>query len=243
MSALPELLLLHGWGLNRAIWGSVPRPSGLKCPDLPGHGQDRRSPAPTLESWLDAVLETAPARSVWLGWSFGGLLALAAARRFPDRVRGLILVATTPRFLAAPGWEGLDRDIWDRFATALVTDYAATLQRFLMLQAGVSERATVRALRQALLWQGAPQAPALQSALTVMAASDLRATLRPWTVPTLLLQGTRDRIVPPAAMEWLQPALQAHAVWLPGAGHAPFLSQPDLFWNTVAQFCQEHAWS
>ena len=238
MSRTVDLMCLHGWGLNRAVWQRGPGEDAGHYPDLPGHGHDGRVPEPVLDAWVEAVLDTAPPAAVWLGWSFGGLLALAAARRHPERVRGLILVATTPRFVATPGWEGVDLSVWDAFAQALTQEYASTLQRFLVLQAGFADRAAVRALQQAVVLHGAPRPEALRSALAVMAATDLREQLAARGLPVLLIHGGRDRIVPRAAMEWLQKALAARTAWFENAGHAPFLSESAAFWALVNTFTQ-----
>ena len=71
--------------------------------DLPGHGH-----SDPLRPWtLEAVVESlerrfanAGALSV-LGWSLGGAVALAWAHRVPSRISRLLLVTTTPKFIAA----------------------------------------------------------------------------------------------------------------------------------------------
>lgn len=96
------LILLHGWGFNSEIWNDVAaklaRHWCVYQVDLPGHG---RSPMaeytlPILTKKLAAEL---PNNSVWIGWSLGGLLAMAMARWQPASVCALGLVSTSPRFV------------------------------------------------------------------------------------------------------------------------------------------------
>ncbi|MDW8478643.1 MAG: alpha/beta hydrolase [Xanthomonadales bacterium] len=114
LAARRDLVLLHGWGMHGGIFepllAALPEGIGARTIDLPGHGARAARPVPaTLEDWAEAVLAEAPPRASWLGWSLGGLVALAAARLAPERVERLILVASAPRLTPAPDWpEGID---------------------------------------------------------------------------------------------------------------------------------------
>ena len=73
-----------------------------------------------LAAFADAVLDSAPQRAAWLGWSLGGLATLNLARLYPDRVRGLIQLASTPRFVASTDWPyGVEAAVFDQFAAGL----------------------------------------------------------------------------------------------------------------------------
>ncbi len=135
-----DLVLLHGWGMNATVWDGLPADLGAGLTqhriELPGHGD---SPFPpqlgpgtgALWRWADACLAAAPARAVWLGWSLGGLVALAAALRAPKRVRALIMVTATPRFLRAVDWTpAVAEATLDQFQAGLLADPAGTLSRF-----------------------------------------------------------------------------------------------------------------
>ena len=67
-----DLLLLHGWGMNRAIWGGFPDALAerfrITLVELPGHGESEYDPACTsLDAWTEAALAVAPERAVWIG--------------------------------------------------------------------------------------------------------------------------------------------------------------------------------
>ena len=94
-NARPNLVLLHGWGMNNAVWDALPATLSdrfqLHPIELPGHGQAPFEPEwRDLPDWADALLAQAPDQAIWLGWSLGALVALQAAlqTRVPGRPLG-----------------------------------------------------------------------------------------------------------------------------------------------------------
>ena len=239
----PDLVLLHGWGMNAAVWGDVAGALAqhfrLHCVDLPGHGA---SPAPcTLDELADLLAAALPRRVAVCGWSFGGQVALNWALRKPDQVERLVLLATTPRFVRGAAWDcGIDAAVLDDFARGLAHDYHATLQRFTALQArgDTHPRVVLRRLREHLLARGEPDVAALDAGLQLLRETDMRDRLERIAQPALILHGERDTLVPLAAGEYLQRALP-HAVIevFAGAAHAPFIAQPQRAARRIMEFC------
>jgi pimeloyl-[acyl-carrier protein] methyl ester esterase len=79
----PNLTLLHGWGLNGAVWNGLRDPLArdftLHIIDLPGHGRSHGAPVSSLDAMVDAIVHAMPQQSHLLGWSLGGHAALALA--------------------------------------------------------------------------------------------------------------------------------------------------------------------
>lgn len=247
MSVPAPLFALHGWALNAAVFGGLHRafaPREVLAPDLPGHGS-RRSEALGQDpaALVERLLEIAPARAVWLGWSLGGLLALEASRCAPDRVTGLVLVAGTASFLARPTWsEGMEGARLEAMRAELARDIGATVESFLALQVLNSSagRATLRGLRAALAERGHAGPPALADGLALLAALDFSTTAGDIPAPALVVAGGRDRIVHPEASRELAARLPAgRFALIERAGHAPFLSHPERFHALVADFLRE----
>src|SRR5437764_1003982 len=98
----PAIVLVHGLGGTVENWRAVARALAERhrvlVPDLPGHGRSEALPvAAHLDALADAVFATAAAEGIdgaaWVGHSLGGTIALRAAVRRPDAVRGVVLAA------------------------------------------------------------------------------------------------------------------------------------------------------
>lgn len=243
----PDLVLLHGWGMNAAVWGEVATELAqhfrLHCVDLPGHGASRACASCTRDEMADLLAAALPRRVTVCGWSFGGQIALNWALRQPDQIERVALLAATPRFVRGAGWDcGIDAAVLDDFARGLARDLPATLQRFTALQAqgDAHPRVVLRRLREHLLARGVPDVAALDAGLRLLRETDLRDRLERITQRTLILHGERDTLVPLAAGEYLQRVLP-HATLevFAGTGHAPFIAQPQRTARRITEFCRE----
>ncbi len=237
----PDLVMVPGWGMHADVWSEwadlLARDFRVHRVELPGHGAQRAAPAAHLDAWSDAVLAQAPPRACWLGWSLGGLVALNAARRQPQRFGGLVLVAATPRFVTAPDWpHAVAPAVFDQFAAQLAHNCRQTLLRFLALQVrGIEhEGAALRRLRGLVGARPDPQPQALADGLRLLQHSDLRAAVATLAVPLYWLFGGRDTLVPPQVSARVPGVRQT----LPEAGHAPFLSHPQACAERVRQWLQ-----
>jgi pimeloyl-ACP methyl ester carboxylesterase len=105
----PEVVLLHGGGLNAHTWDTFALASGRPALalDLPGHGDSPwredgdYHPATIGHAVTDAISEAAPDAIAVVGQSLGGLTAIAVAQSRPDLVRRLVIVDVTPGVFAA----------------------------------------------------------------------------------------------------------------------------------------------
>ena len=246
----PDLVLLHGWALHGGMWGpwldELAQTARLHVVDLPGHGYSQWPPAAhDLADLAREVFAGVPRGSAVLGWSLGGMLALELARQQPRHLRALLLVATTPKFVADSEWEhGMQPAILDEFSRGLARDYRRTVQNFLALQTRGDERATetLRLLRGRLAAHGEPDPRALQAGLAILRDADLRDALPGIVLPTLVIAGDHDRLTPPGAGRELAcrlPTARLHVI--ERSGHAPFLSHPQAVLAEVRGFLARHA--
>ena len=244
----PTVVLVHGWGLHGGVWrdlaARLARSFRVLVPDLPGHGRSRgmRTQA-SLAGLADDLSRRLTEPAIWIGWSLGAFVALATARNHPQAVSRLVLVGATPKFVQAPDWScAMPPATLAQFARDLESDYRDTLARFLSLQmgAGATAHVAVRQLRALLMEHGEPEPAALRAGLQWLANTDLRVDLPAITVPTLVLHGAHDRLVPPAAAEFLVARLPvARLTLIPSAGHALFLSHPDATWSALNEFLRD----
>ena len=165
---------------------------------------------------------------------------MALAARRPERIAKLVLIATSPRFVVGPDWEfGLSLLTVRKFAAQLAANYRQTVNDFLELQTRGSMHAgpVLAELRSALDERGDAVPEALRAGLSILEQRDLRAEAATISAPVLLVSGQYDRITPPGAMRALQALLSdARRVEIGRAGHAPFLSDSELFQREVGMF-------
>jgi pimeloyl-[acyl-carrier protein] methyl ester esterase len=245
----PPLVLLHGWGMHTGVWQPLlPALSAsfeVHGIDLPGHGKSppvERSAG--LAQWAAAVAEAAPPGSAWLGWSLGGQVALAAALAGFDIGR-LVLVATTPRFLAAADWDcAMSPEVFASFSRDLSSDPRRAVRNFLSLQLRGDRQAMalLPSLRAMLGAADEPDPQSLRQGLDILATTDLRRPAGGLPLPALIVTGERDRLTPPEAARRLAESLPAGEFeMLRGAAHAPFLTHPERFVESVCSFLAREA--
>jgi len=240
----PDLALLHGWGMHGGIWHGVradlEQHFRVHVVDLPGYGASPACQPYDLEHLARTVAQALPPGIKVIGWSLGGLVAQRWALDQPQQVEKLMLVGTSPCFVRRPGWHcGIEPEVLQTFAQDLERDYATTLLRFLSLQArnGENVRTVMKYLRVALFARGVPSAVVLQAGLNMLLDADLRASANGLAMPVTIVHGERDLLAPANAACWLAEQVPgAKLTLIQGCAHAPFLSHPNEFLQTVSDF-------
>jgi poly(3-hydroxyoctanoate) depolymerase len=239
----PPLLLINGLGANLEMWQPLTAALGgraLVAFDAPGTGE---SPAPSfpprlpsLANTLSTMLDELGLQQVdALGYSFGGALAQQLAKQSPERVRRLILAATTYGLGSRPGsmiaWSMIMTPLryHSRTALAIIAPYAMG-GRSARDPSIVDPHAAARLSRPPSLW-------GYQSQLS----ATLGWTSRPWlgriTQRTLVLAGDQDPINPLANGRTLARCIpDARLVVIRGGGHAFLLDQPREAATAIARF-------
>lgn len=240
---MAETVFLHGWGLHGGIWDEARAALPGQAPDLPGYGDAPPVTPYSAEALADVLADRLDDGVNLVGWSMGGMVALALAARHPHKVARLVLVGTSPAFVNRQDWTfGLTPEVLAGFAAGLEQDYRATLLRFLALQArgGDAARAVVARLRQVVFARGDPAPHVLAAGLDLLRNVDLRQAAGQVGCPTLVLHGAHDTLCPVAAGRWLAAHIpQARLARHEGASHAPFISHPDWFAASVAEFLHD----
>ena len=240
------LVMIHGWGMHSGVWQPLIKRLSAKymlyLVDLPGMGNSRPVEPYHLYNLADEVAEVIPGVSDVLGWSLGGLVAQRIALNQPDRIRRLVLVSATPKFVSTPDWQaGVDPANFSAFAESVNHDYKAAILQFLTLQCMQSSdrRATIKQLRASFDTRPTPTQTTLQRALHILLESDLRAEIVNIRKPTLLIHGDRDTLAPVQAALWMMQQLPTGFLRvISGAAHAPFLSHSELFIEALNQFLE-----
>jgi pimeloyl-ACP methyl ester carboxylesterase len=219
------LVLIHGYGVSGRVWQPTLRYLAQQhqvfVVDLPGHGYSTyvnpwrlRAIAPLLAAWL-RQLHLPPV--ALLGQSTGGSIAIHLAASAPELVRRLILVSSTGVPLQAGLLRLTIRSVYSFFQPGNGT-YPPALIRDILIP------------RPRLFWQAARE----------VACSDFRAELTSITMPTLIIWGKHDALIPISIGYALEAALpHARFVILPNCGHRPMLAEPEAFSKIVLEFLEE----
>jgi len=246
-----DIVLLHGWGFHGDVWEPVVRKLTkhyrVTCVDLPGYARSQTTPddikTKTLDEITAIVAENVPDHATWAGWSFGGLLALNQAINYPESINKLVLISSTPQFAQTDDWIcAISGEFLHTFEEELENDYQGIITRFLSLQAkGCPDaREQIRDLQAQIFKHGHPLIETLRNGLTLLQQTNLRPKLATVKIPTLLIAGEHDRLVPPAAIEATQQAIpNATSFFIKNAGHAPCLSHPGIVADRIITFLNE----
>ncbi len=222
------LVLIHGYPLDHSIWDDVaPLLSGtfdLILPDLRGFGASAASTdvctMADMASDLAELLDRLGLQQAALaGHSMGGYVALAFARAYPARLRGLGLVASQ---VLADKPEGREA----RYKTAAtVAEHGVGVVAEAMTPK-LSTDAQVQALVRGLIEQQTSAAVigALQAMAERLDSTELLPNLQ---MPVVLIHGDADVLIPIDRAREVQTAVpQARLFTLAGVGHMPMLEAP-----------------
>jgi len=244
----PAIVLIHGWGLNSKVWAQTSSQLAqhftVYCVDLPGFGFSHQVEAePTVVAWAALVAAAVDEPAIWLGWSLGGLIATQVAVDFPDKVNGLITVASSPKFSQTSQWPGIKSAVMDMFTQQLSHDFSVTLERFLAIQAMGSESAKkdIKALKEVLSQRPLPQKTSLNDGLNLLNNVDLRHNISAIEQPFLRIYGRLDSLVPKKVISLVDDlSPKSHKYVFDKASHAPFISHSREFVDVVHRFVMQH---
>lgn len=228
----PDLVLLHGWGMNSQVLKPTAQALAARWRvntiDLPGYGVNHEIEWPeSWESLTHLLLDAAPPKAVWMGWSLGGMLAIHAASIAPGKVSGLVLLSATPRFIADADWPcALPLNVFKGFVDRFERDAGAALSRFDLLQFQGASNAMESAHRlRDMLGQRAASNSALRRGLHFLLTADFRNCLLTGQQRLGAIYGDNDALIPSCYGQGLVDLVpHATVIQIKDAGHAPFIT-------------------
>jgi pimeloyl-ACP methyl ester carboxylesterase len=249
----PPLVLVHGLSGAWQNWlEQIPRLSEshrVIAPDLPGFGGSPMPPweisIPAYGRFLrDFCERLGIERCSLVGNSMGGFIATEVAIADPERVEKLVLVSA-----AGITWARARREpmmMIGRVGQAALP-LALRLQLSGIRRPGLRKRAfqgvfhSPGALRREVLWENltpAMSSPGYLDAITNLVGYDIRDRLEEIEVPTLIVWGRNDRVVPvPAALSYKKRiGDNAELVIFDRCGHVPQLERPVRFNRLLERF-------
>jgi pimeloyl-ACP methyl ester carboxylesterase len=245
----PAIVFLHGWGAFKELWWSTLRDLGrdYRCfaIDMPGHGESRLGQADQIERIATLVADFCAdlglTAIILVGHSMGGSVAVEVTLRYPHLVRRLALVDaavdayrmptyTRLYLLPAIGWPVF------RITQAIGRAFRPIGQRIPHDHGGGWIRPWVR--RASYLATFDPEG--LYRILRSLFATRADERLQQIRVPTLVLTGQFDSLVPPSHARRLAQVIPgARYVVLPASIHNPMDEQPGAFTRALRAFLSD----
>jgi 2-hydroxy-6-oxonona-2,4-dienedioate hydrolase len=234
------LVLLHGLGASADRWSYVsPTLSKyyqLIIPDIVGFGY---SDKPTVEYTMDFFVsffedflrELRVERLSIIGSSFGGYLGTEFTARNPKNVDKLILAA--PAGAMRTSTRILDQYIM----AALYPTYENTKRGFrdMANEPSVVSEETVRDFMNRMRLPNAKYA-FMSTLLAMRDSQSLSNSLSKIDVPTLLIWGENDRMIPLAYSKEYTEISRSKLTIIDNCGHTPFVEKPVEFNDIVLKF-------
>ncbi len=223
------LVLIHGFPLDHTSWDKVASllesEFEIITPDLRGFGQSTTLETPyTVSDMADdlaGLLDSLEIeKTVIAGHSMGGYVALAFAKKYPQRVSGLGLISSQAVADAPDRKEG-------RYKTAAEVAEKGTVVVADAMTPKLSADVKVQSIVRAVIEKQGKSG--VIGALQAMAErEDSMSLLSLFTFPLLLVHGDSDLLIPIERAREIKAALpSAKLVELPGAGHTPMMEFPE----------------
>jgi pimeloyl-ACP methyl ester carboxylesterase len=253
----PAVLFIHGLTGSSRNWAHLVdmlnTDHRILVPDLHGHGASAKpmgdyslsAHAATLRDLLDRL---GIDRVTLVGHSLGGGIAMQFCYLFPERVERLVLVASG----------GFGRSVSPLLRSATLPGAEWVLPLIASSWVRARAEAVGRSLAK-LGWRPSPDVTEAWRGFTSLADADARRAFLATTrsvidpggqtvtahdhlpmvveIPTLVVWGTRDRMIPTWHATTAHQAIPGSRVELfEGAGHYPQLDQPERFAEVLSDF-------
>lgn len=246
----PNLALIQGLGYDHLMWyrqvpAFAPHFRTLIY-DNRGVGQSAKPPGPynhvqnadDLAGLLDHL---GWERTHVLGVSMGGFIAQEFALKYPHRLNRLVLVVTGfggPNMVPVPA----------EAVAVLLPDPKLTLEQRIRKAAPITygnpswPELHAEEYEQIIRWrlENPPPPEAVVAQAMAQQTFNVEERLHQITAPTLVVSGTKDRVVPPRNAELLAKAIpNATLDMIEGAGHLLMIEEADRFNQEVISFLEE----
>lgn len=244
------IVFVHGHPFDRSMWTpqhETVHAAGWRgvIADLRGYGETSVVAGKTpLDRFAADIVGLADRlgieRFVVVGLSMGGQIAMELCRTYPERIRGLVLAATSPQ---AETGEGRVRRaaMAERYLSEGMAGYAHEVLSKMVAPRNISAMPAVAAKVMAMM-ENAPPEGAAAAMLGRAERPDYRETLAAFDKPALVVVGDEDGFTTRAEAEMMRDLLKgSRLVWLEGVGHMPNLERETEFNAALTEFLAQVA--
>ncbi|MGW8065223.1 alpha/beta fold hydrolase [Streptomyces ziwulingensis] len=245
------VVLAHGFGCDQNMWRlTVPALArdyrvvlfdyvGAGRSDLSAFSEDRYG---SLDGYAEDVVEVCEALdlrdAVFVGHSVSAMIGVMAAKKAPERIGALVMVAPSPRYVDDEGYRGgFSAEDIDELLMSLESNYLGWSAAMAPVIMGNADRPDLGEELKNSFCATDPDMARVFARTTFL--SDSRDDLREVHVPTLILECTQDAIAPREVGAFVHQAIPgSKLVTLDATGHCPHLSAPEATNEAIIGFLE-----
>jgi non-heme chloroperoxidase len=253
----PAITFSHGWPLNSDMWDGqmlflAQQGFRVVAHDRRGHGRSSQAWSRNdMDGYADdlaAVIETLDLRDVTLvGHSTGGGEVARYIGRYGTKgvSKAVLIAAVPPIMLKTPANpEGLPLELFDAIRAALAKDRSQAYREFAVQFYGANRpgaQVSQGTLDQFWLWSMQCGLQNAYDSIKAFSETDFTEDLKKFDVPTLVMHGEDDQIVPVknSGKKSAQLIKGAVEIYYPGLSHGLTATHPDLVNRDLLAFCQQ----
>ncbi len=253
----PVVTFSHGWPLNADAWDGqmlflAQHGFRVVAHDRRGHGRSSQaSDGNDMNGYADdlaAVIEALDLRDATLvGHSTGGgEVARYIGRHGTKRVAGAVLIAAVPPLLlkTASNPEGLPIEVFDQLRSGLFNDRSQFYRDFAVMFYGANRpgaKVSQGILDQFWLWSMQAGLKNAYDSIKAFSETDFTQDLKKIDVPTLVMHGEDDQVVPvkDSARKSARLIKGAKEIYYPGAPHGLTATLQDQVNADLLEFIEE----
>ena len=253
----PVITFSHGWPLNADMWDAqmlflANQGFRVVAHDRRGHGRSSQaSSGNDMNGYADdlaALIEALDLRDiVMVGHSTGGgEVARYIGRHGTSRVAKAVLIAAVPPIMlkSASNPEGLPIELFDGLRSALLKDRSQTYREFAPQFYGANRpgaQVSQGTLDQFWLWSMQCGLKNSYESIKAFSETDFTEDLKKFDIPTLVMHGEDDQIVPVrnSGKKSAQLIKGSVEIYFPGLSHGLTATHPELVNRDLLAFCAQ----
>ncbi len=253
----PVITFSHGWPLSSDAWDGQMlflAQNGFRviAHDRRGHGRSSQSSSGNdMDGYADdlaALIEALDLKDVTLvGHSTGGgEVARYIGRHGTRRVAKAVLIAAVPPILlkSAANPEGVPMDVFDGLRAGLARDRSQFYRDFALMFYGANRpgaKVSQGALDQFWLWSMQAGLKNSYDCIKAFSETDFSEDLKKFDVPTLVMHGEDDQVVPvkDSARKSARLIKGSTEIYYPGLPHGLTATHADLVNRDLLAFCRQ----
>ena len=253
----PVVTFSHGWPLNSDMWDGqmlflAEQGFRVVAHDRRGHGRSSQaSSGNDMDGYADDLAEVIEALDlrdiIMVGHSTGGGEVARYIGRYGTRrvAKAVLIAAVPPLMLKTPANpEGLPIELFDNLRAALSKDRSQAYKDFAPMFYGANRpgaQVSQGTLDQFWLWSMQAGLKNAYESIKAFSETDFTEDLKKFDVPTLVMHGEDDQIVPvkDSGKKSAQLVKGSAEIYYPGLSHGLTATHPDLINRDLLAFCRQ----